>query len=177
MLRRPLILALALAGILGAPGVRAQHLGSADLGARALRCESVGSRERHCEVDTTGGVRMVRQLSRSECVEGKTWGVEHGGIWVAQGCRAAFLAGRGGSEPDNGGNSRQVVRCESTSGRSNLCVMDTSKGVELVRQLSRNACIREQNWGWNQQCVWVSGGCRAEFRSRSDGDDDVGGGG
>jgi hypothetical protein len=26
------------------------------------------------------------------------------------------------------------------------------------------ACIEDQNWGWDRRGVWVSDGCRAEFR-------------
>lgn len=164
-----LIFAIALAGIVSAPRAMAQYAGPAAVGAQTLRCESGDGRERRCAVDTRGGARMVRQLSRSACVEGQSWGVERGGIWVAQGCRGEFVVGRGGSEADDRGHGGRVVRCESSSGRSNLCTMDTRRGVELVRQLSRSACIREQNWGWNEQGVWVSGGCRAEFRARGGG--------
>ncbi len=165
------VFAIALIGILSAPSVMAQYSQPADDGARTLRCESADGRERHCPADTRGGVRMVRQLSRSACVEGQGWGVERSGVWVAQGCRAEFTVGRGGSEHGDRGNRSRVVRCESASGRSNLCMMDTRRGVELVRQLSRSACIRERSWGWTDQGVWVSGGCRAEFRSRGGGND------
>ena len=160
------VFAIALLGLLGAPGAMAQHPGPPDDGAQTLRCESSDGRDRHCPADTRGGVRMVRQLSRSGCEEGRSWGVDRGGIWVGQGCRAEFVVGRGGSEHGDRGTAGRVVRCESASGRSNLCVMDTRRGVELVRQLSRSACVRERSWGWNDQGVWVSGGCRAEFRTR-----------
>lgn len=168
---RFLIFAIAVAGMAGAPTAMAQYGGrTSDLAEHVVRCESTDGRERHCALDTRGGVRMARQLSRSACIQGQSWGTEPGGIWVAQGCRAEFAAGRGGSEPVRGNRGR-VVRCESSSGRSNLCMMDTRRGVELVRQLSRSACIREQSWGWNDQGVWVSGGCRAEFRTRGGGRD------
>lgn len=169
MHQRLLIFALALAGMAGAPSAMAQYGGPpSDFREQVVRCESTDGRERHCALDTRGGVRMARQLSRSACIQGQSWGTERGGIWVAQGCRAEFVAGHGGREPGRG-NAGRIVRCESSSGRSNLCVMDTRRGVELVRQLSRSACIREQSWGWNDQGVWVSGGCRAEFRIRGGG--------
>lgn len=172
---RPTAFLIALVGLVGAPGAFAQPVDDARYGEQVLRCESNDGRERQCAVDPRGGVRLVRQLSRSACVGGHSWGVELGGIWVSQGCRAEFLVGRGGREAVNRGdrgdrgNRGRVIRCESNSGRSNLCTMDTRRGVELVRQLSRSACIREQDWGWNDQGVWVSGGCRAEFRSRGGG--------
>lgn len=166
MRHRLLTFAIALAGTLGAPAVMAQYDKPASEGVGTLRCASGDGHERHCAVDTRGGVRLLRQLSRSACVEGQSWGVDRGGIWVARGCRAEFVVGRGGSQPGDRGNRGRMVRCESSSGRSKLCTMDTRRGVELVRQLSRSACIRDQSWGWNAQGVWVSGGCRAEFRSR-----------
>lgn len=164
-----LVFAIAMAGIVVAPRAIAQYSGPAAYRVQTLRCESGDGRERRCPVDTRGGVSMARQLSRTACTEGRTWGVDRGGVWVTQGCRAEFVVGRGGSQPGDRGVGGRVVRCESASGRSNLCVMDTRRGVELVRQLSRSACMREQNWGWNDQGVWVSGGCRAEFRSGRDG--------
>ncbi|MGH8076597.1 MAG: DUF3011 domain-containing protein [Lysobacter sp.] len=171
MRQRPMIFAIALVGIAAAPGAAAQYSVRPDISEQRVRCESIDGRERHCALDTRGGVRMVRQISRSACVEGQSWGVERGGIWVAQGCRAEFEVGRGGNRPGDRRHREQVVRCESSSGRSNVCEMDTRRGVELVRQLSRSACIREQSWGWNDRGVWVSGGCRAEFRSRAGGRD------
>lgn len=159
-----LVMAIALIGLLGAPGAKA-HEPPAEAGEQTLRCESHDGRERHCPADTRGGVRLLRQLSRGACDEGRSWGVDRRGVWVGQGCRADFAVGRGGSESGDRASGGRTVRCESASGRSNLCVMDTRRGVELVRQLSSSACIRERHWGWNDQGVWVSGGCRAEFRS------------
>ena len=52
-----------------------------------LRCESDKGRPRSCQADVRGGVRLTRQLSRSPCVEGETWGVREGEIWVKAGCR------------------------------------------------------------------------------------------
>lgn len=58
------------------------------------------------------------------------------------------------------------VRCESDGMRRVHCPLDTSGGVDLVRQLSENACIRESDWGVDGHGVWVARGCRAEFRAR-----------
>jgi len=43
------------------------------------------------EVFAFAGVQLVRQISRSACIEGQTWGYARNGIWVSQGCRAEFL--------------------------------------------------------------------------------------
>lgn len=144
-----------------APDVAAQYT---DGGGRVVRCESKDGRWRQCPVDIRGGVRLARQVSESPCVEGRSWGVDRNGLWVAHGCRADFVLSHGDGDY-GGGHSGRVVRCESTNGRSRHCDADTRGGVELVRQLSSRACIRGQSWGWDERGVWVTGGCRGEFRT------------
>ena len=59
-----------------------------------------------------------------------------------------------------------VVRCESNDGRMNRCSVPYGNGrVVLERQHSRNACIEGRTWGRDARGVWVTDGCRAEFRS------------
>ena len=53
-------------------------------------CESHKGRISYCEIDTQGEVVLVEQLSRTQCVEGQTWGVNRRGLWVNQGCRGNF---------------------------------------------------------------------------------------
>lgn len=56
------------------------------------------------------------------------------------------------------------VRCESKDGRWQHCRLPEGKGeVTLLRQLSRNACIRNNSWGVDAEGIWVARGCRAEF--------------
>lgn len=62
------------------------------------------------------------------------------------------------------GYGAQVIRCESNDGRRKLCPADAGEGVTLIRQLSRSVCVRNQTWGANRRGIWVSQGCRAEFR-------------
>ena len=162
-----LSLALALAASAGA--AMAQAGGERLYGDRVLRCESDSESPRQCPADTSGGVRLGRRLSGSDCVEGKSWGVTRSGVWVARGCSADFVLGQGGSSPDSRSGDR-VLRCESKGGRWNHCRADSANGVQLVRQLSKRPCIRDQNWGVDGQGLWVSGGCRGEFQELS-GDD------
>jgi len=68
------------------------------------------------------------------------------------------------------GADGDIVRCESRDGRTSRC--NTYGGdAQLVRQLSDSACIRNRTWGVDYQGLWVSGGCRAEFRVLSGYDD------
>lgn len=135
-----------------------------------MRCDSNDGRTRHCAANTRGGVRMVRQLSKAACIQGRSWGYDNSGIWVAQGCRAEFVVGRGGRRggqygPDVGANPGygQSLRCESIKGRQQRCNVRVNRGVQVVRQLSKTRCVQGQNWGWDRGGVWVTGGCRAEF--------------
>jgi hypothetical protein len=136
-----------------------------DLGYRdgqVVRCESSDGRGRECPIDSYGRVQLVRQLSGAPCIEGRTWGSGNGRVWVSEGCRGEFAATGG---YDNGyDNTGQVVRCESNDGRWRLCAMDTRGDIQLVRQLSDSACIEGRSWGGDQAGVWVTQGCRAEFR-------------
>lgn len=138
-------------------GASAQDYG--DDARQVFRCESSDGRQRFCQAEVRGGVRIVRQLSRTACTEGDTWGVARDGVWVDRGCRAEFASSVGRDRMQ-----ARTLRCESGDGRSNFCSADTRGGVELLRQLSRSACIRGQTWDSDRRGVWVSGGCRAEFR-------------
>ncbi|MDG2526571.1 DUF3011 domain-containing protein [Stenotrophomonas sp. HITSZ_GD] len=53
-------------------------------------CESVGQQQTECDLDTRGRVQLVRQLSKTRCVEGQNWGLNRHSVWVKEGCRAEF---------------------------------------------------------------------------------------
>lgn len=59
-------------------------------------CESQDYRYKLCQVDTGRGgqVRIERQISKTRCVMGQTWGFNRGGVWVNQGCAAVFVVER-----------------------------------------------------------------------------------
>ncbi|GAB2501851.1 hypothetical protein GCM10027084_15240 [Pseudoxanthomonas sangjuensis] len=131
---------------------------------RQFRCESIDNRQRYCSADTRGGVQLVRQLSKSPCVRGRTWGYDRNGVWVSNGCRAEFRSGGGGYGGQDPGYGGQVVRCESVDARYRHCNVPVRRGVELTRQLSKARCVEGRNWGWDRRGIWVNYGCRAEFR-------------
>lgn len=143
--------------------------GSYGSGAQQVRCESNDGRSRHCAIDTSRGVQLVRQLSDTACVRNRTWGSDRTGVWVSSGCRADFASGGGYGDGYGGygdqGSYGQTVRCESSDGHFRICPADTRGGMTLVRQLSDSACVQGQTWGWDQRGVWVDRGCRADFRT------------
>jgi hypothetical protein len=135
-----------------------------------VRCESHDERTRYCTGDIRGDVRLVNQLSRSRCIEGRSWGWDRRGIWVTDGCRAEFEVDQGSGHAYDDDRSRRdygrnrVIRCESTNSRTVYCNADTRYGVRLLTQHSRAACIEGRTWGFNYRGVWVANGCRAQFQ-------------
>jgi hypothetical protein len=138
---------------------------------RVVRCSSDDGHRNNCAVDTAGGVRMLRQISGSRCIEGDTWGWDRRGIWVDRGCRAEFDVGGGrgpgrpvappGRRDDSTGSYR--VACASDDGRRNYCRAETAGGVRMARQISGSPCRQGETWGWDRGGIWVDRGCRAEF--------------
>jgi hypothetical protein len=122
-----------------------------------FRCESDQSRHHYCGIETRDGVQLVRQLSKTPCVRGRSWDFDRHGVWVAYGCRAEFATG------DAGGT---ILNCESIDNQQRRCDVAAGNGVELTRQLSKMRCVESENWGWDAAGIWVDRGCRAEFRVR-----------
>jgi Protein of unknown function (DUF3011) len=69
-----------------------------------IRCESESYRYRYCPTRTDNRVNLLRQLSKTYCRQGSTWGYDRGGIWVDGGCGGEFQVGgglgRGGNNKD-----------------------------------------------------------------------------
>ena len=136
-----------------------------------VTCESENYRDQECPVPR-GPVALVRQLSTppGNCIEGQTWGFNRNNstIWVSNGCRAEFRVGYGDRYsrpvPEQG---METVTCESQNYRNQECPVSGGP-VALVRQLSTppGNCIEGRTWGFNgnNSTIWVSSGCRAEFR-------------
>lgn len=147
--------------------------------AGSIDCASTGYKMMRCRVPWRDA-SLVRQLSDSSCVRGRTWGVERGAVWVDQGCAGRFVeAGRGGGGgygpgPGAGGDWRPGagwdrsirVRCASQNYSYNMCQIDTGRGgsVHVEQQISKTRCQRGRTWGFNRAGIWVDGGCEAVFR-------------
>ena len=121
-----------------------------------VRCESQGKMHQ-CGFAGNGTVTLMRQLSKSACVQGKSWGYSGDTIWVDRGCRADFLV-----TPISASIPTTALICESQGSRHN-CSADTRFGVRISRQLSKHGCMEGKDWGYTSNGVWVDKGCRAEF--------------
>jgi hypothetical protein len=125
-------------------------------------CESDDGHRRHCSADTSGGVRITKRLSKSNCVYNHDWGYDNNGVWVANGCRAEFNV-RSNASVAAQGLANNVVLCESENGRRKTCPADTRFGVAVFHQLSDSDCVMNRTWGYDSNGIWVTSGCRAEF--------------
>lgn len=55
------------------------------------------------------------------------------------------------------------ITCASDDGRRHYCPVDTSRGVQMVRQRSGSPCDLGRTWGYDRRGIWVDRGCRADF--------------
>ncbi len=141
----------------------------------SVQCESRDYRFNRCRTDGWRDARLVRQTSGSQCIRGRTWGVDRSGLWVDAGCSGVFVEARGGDDrpgyggggwrPGNDWDQDIRFRCASNDYNYNMCQVDVGRGgrVYISRQISNTACIEGRNWGYNRAGVWVDGGCEAEF--------------
>lgn len=94
--------------------------GSQGSGATTVLCESHDGGRQDCEMNTSGEVVMSRQLSRSSCVEGQSWGLQRHSVWVDKGCRAEFTnrSARPADEARGSGPPSSAVRaCNAVQDR------------------------------------------------------------
>lgn len=170
-----------LAGVvmaIAATAAMAPRVAQAQRRSDSVVCRSDNFRLRRCDVPWRDA-RLVEQISGTQCIRGRNWGVDRGGIWVDNGCAGRFVEARGGGRPgrpgwddDDGGwrpgadwDTDIRFRCESRDFRYNLCQVDTGRGgrVYIDRQISDTRCIEGRTWGYNRAGVWVDGGCAADF--------------
>lgn len=136
-------------------------------GGETIRCESDNGRARTCRVPWKHQTRLVRQLSGTPCIEGRSWQSHTGYVYVSGGCRGEFASRRQVSPGYPGSGSNYSVTCSSTGNRRTSCAWNSRYGRPyLQRQLSGTNCRENSNWGYDGNAVWVSNGCRALFAPR-----------
>jgi len=174
MTHRPKLLLLAASACLSALACAAPLPASASGGAfqpgyaqggQAVTCSSDDGDRHYCNIDTSRGVQLTRQISGSPCIQNSTWGFDNRGVWVDRGCRAEFLAG-GYSNQWQQDQNGQTVTCSSDNGKRNYCNATgfDLRAVTMTRQISGSPCTRNYSWGVDRsRGLWVDHGCRAEF--------------
>lgn len=132
-----------------------------------VRCESKDNRYRECRKQYNSPVYLVRKLSDSKCVEGRSWGQNKNMIWVSQGCRADFQY-QGGNNNGNWGNQGNYsVTCTSFNGQYKTCAWDRNRGTPRLIERISGRCAERNDWGFdNNRGLWVANGCSARFGIR-----------
>ncbi len=55
-----------------------------------ITCKSSNYHHKSCKLDRPAHVRLSKQISTHDCVQGKTWDYDSHNIWVDDGCAAKF---------------------------------------------------------------------------------------
>jgi len=126
----------------------------------AIRCESADNRSRSCPTPWRGPSRLSRQISDTQCVEGRNWTSGSGQVTVWSGCRAEFVEGLGHA---------RTILCESKDNDARRCTTPWRGSSRLVRQISDTRCVEGRNWSSQDGLLTVWSGCRGEF-ARGSGD-------
>lgn len=147
-------------------------------------CESLNGETKLCPLPGLTEAFVVQTLD-GQCIAGRNWGWGARGITVTNGCRAVFgyrTAFNPGFNPGYApapgvvappprpgyGGAVQTVQCASMAFQYNHCSMDTRNGVS-IGMITNQPCRQGQTWGWDRGGVWVTGNCRAYFKSVSGG--------
>ena len=134
-------------------------------------CQSRYDRYQYCRTDTRGGVRLQRQLSKSDCIQNQTWGYDRNGIWVNGGCRAEFAIGDDGGgygrDRDRDGERTSDSDYDGNRGRDRDGERNSDSDYDGNRGRDRDG---ERNSGGNRRFVCDAQGsgyrlCRADTRS------------
>ena len=92
--RRSLAGAAAIAAALAVP----TSSRAAEAPAPRVECASKPGERMHCPADTSNGVVLAESSGQAPCLLGKTWGYDDQGVWVSDGCGAAFVVGKSGQD-------------------------------------------------------------------------------
>lgn len=161
-------------------------------GAQTFNCSSNNGQHQECQIPGHGNpnnVRMVRQLSQTPCVEGRTWGRHGNRVWVEQGCRADFAVGNGDYNGHNdndydhhggsGWNQPPAYYAGDFRGGHSYCTAASGSArtycqsggafayANPIRMNSQ--CVQNRTWGVTQYGLWVSNGCSGEWEIKRDG--------
>ena len=129
---------------------------------RTHRMGAPAGRFRHCPVNGwVRGAQLTRQIGGGNCSQGRSWGYDDRGVWVDRGCQGEFQVWTGGRPS---GRST-VVRCSSQDGGRKTCAAGGRIANALIeQQFSGSPCIQGTTWGFDSRNLWVTRGCRADFR-------------
>lgn len=100
-----------------------------------ITCGSKNDSYQACPVDTSGGVRLSRQLSSQGCWQDDTWGFDRNRIWVDRGCRAEFQVG--GQDSSSSGRN-DALAAAAVVGLAAAAIIASSKHDDHHNKNNRN---------------------------------------
>ncbi|MGH7498617.1 MAG: DUF3011 domain-containing protein [Gemmatimonadales bacterium] len=138
---------------------------TAQVDARGLvTCQSSGGLTRCPAGASWRGARLINQISRAPCLQGKSWGFDARGIRVDKGCRGEFNVGRGPAVLPPPSTSTQRIICGAPTDAQVQCnVIGYAASVRIARELNPGRCQQNASWGYTALFIWVNKGCRADF--------------
>ncbi|CAG5136155.1 unnamed protein product, partial [Candidula unifasciata] len=102
-------------------------------------------------------IEKKEQISRTQCLEGYTFGIKGPGVWVSGGCSGVFYVCY---EP----GYTKTIKCESNKFRDAYCqVGGVMRLLTLALQISGSACTEGHSYSDLGSVIKVSNGCRAYF--------------
>ncbi len=72
-----------------------------------ITCSSSDGQLHSCRVNTDQPIQFLRQRSSAQCIQGETYGINRGGVWVTNGCSADFAVGDNNQTYNNGYYNQQ----------------------------------------------------------------------
>jgi hypothetical protein len=110
-----------------------------------LTCRSQDSAYKHCDSDTSHGVKLSTTWAGSKpCRPGYSWGFDESGVWVDHGCSAQFVSGDG----------RAAYILPGTTASSNSSGHDRAS-----RKSSKPPCTAENSAGLDDHGNWSGPDC------------------
>ncbi len=102
-----------------------------------ISCASDDWHRHICPADTTGGVRLRRQVSQAGCWLDETWGFDSRGIWVDNGCRGEFEVGQSAYTVGSNNSGSSSNAGQAGNGDAKLVAGATAPAVVVAILASR----------------------------------------
>ncbi|RLA41618.1 MAG: hypothetical protein DRR42_24460 [Gammaproteobacteria bacterium] len=120
-----------------------------------VTCKSRDYEFQHCDAKSSPKhVKLHKQLSKTDCQQGRNWDYDNHGLWVDEGCKGEFLVETGG---------KQNRHDDSRSKKKHK--VETMYGIKITRNIKRNSAdYKSFNAGSLKKCARV---CSADDRCDS----------
>jgi hypothetical protein len=139
---------------------------------RVIQCGSSSGQQAECKTKGRAiKVRVLRNLGRKRCRQGKNWGHTDWFIWANKGCRAEFEVTYAGMTPAPPPRptpapkpETRLIACGNSAGAEMTCnPSGTIARVSVLRDQSGGNCKGAGNWGHDRSSIWVKRGCFGMF--------------